>query len=86
MGWGLLLGSLSQQVQVDEVGREATYPALAAPGVADPLGRCRAPRTPLHQPRGPGVLPSRRGDRVLLPMRVSRFQELVALVGHHTAE
>jgi hypothetical protein len=29
-------------------------------------------------------LVSRSGDRVLLPMRVSRFRELVALVQRHT--
>jgi hypothetical protein len=33
LGWGLLLGSLSQQIQVDAVGMRATYPAWVPPFV-----------------------------------------------------
>jgi hypothetical protein len=89
LGWGLLLGSLSQQIQVDAVGMRATYPAWVPPVVRQEW-QIRWAEVEHLEPRSTSqgglvyYLVSRSGDRVLLPMRVSRFRELVALVQRHT--
>ena len=89
VGWGLLLGSLSQQIQVDEVGMQSTYPAWVPPWLRQEW-QIRWADVERLEPRSTSqgglvyYLVSRSGDRVLLPMRVARFRELVALVRHHT--
>ncbi|MEN9231474.1 MAG: hypothetical protein Q6L68_11250 [Thermostichus sp. DG02_5_bins_236] len=89
LGWGLLLGSLSQQVQVDEQGMQTTYPAWV-PAFLRQEWQIRWSEVERIEPRSTSqggmvyYLVSQSGDRVLLPMRVAHFKHLLAEVHRHT--
>ncbi|MEN9201970.1 MAG: hypothetical protein Q6K80_09130 [Thermostichus sp. DG_1_6_bins_120] len=89
LGWGLLLGSLSQQVHVDEQGMRATYPAWV-PAFLRQEWQIRWSEVERIEPRSTSqggmvyYLVTGAGDQVLLPMRVADFKQLLAEVQHHT--
>ncbi len=96
-GWGLLVGSLSQQIHLDEKGMKATYPSWVPPFLRQ---EWQIQWSDVEQivPRSTSqggmvyylVTQSRQQDgglveyRVLLPMRVARFNHLLAEVQRHT--
>lgn len=89
IGWGLLLGSLSQQVNVDDQGMRATYPAWV-PAFLRQEWQVQWSDVERIEPRSTsqgGVVyywVTQAGDRVLLPMRVAHFKQLWAEVQKHT--
>ena len=89
IGWGLLLGSLSQHVNVDSQGMRATYPGWV-PAFLRQEWQVQWVDVERMEPRSTsqgGVvyyLVTQAGDRVLLPMRVAHFKHLLAEVQKHT--
>ncbi|MCF2972570.1 hypothetical protein L1047_15345 [Synechococcus sp. Nb3U1] len=89
IGWGLLLGSLSQQVNVDDQGMRATYPAWV-PAFLRQEWQVQWSDVERIEPRSTsqgGVVyywVTQAGDCVLLPMRVAGFKRLLAEVQRHT--
>ncbi len=89
MGWVALLGSLSQEVILDDHGMESRYPAWV-PAFLRQEWQVRWSEVEHLEPRSTsqgGVvyyLVTRRGDQVLLPMRVAHFPQLLAAVQRHT--
>jgi hypothetical protein len=88
LGWGVVLGSLSQQIQLNEEGMRATYPGWVPPFVRQEW-QIRWADIERIEPRSTSqggmvyYLVSRGGDRVLLPMRVTRFKQLLAEIRRH---
>ncbi|MFS8856180.1 hypothetical protein NW851_03770 [Synechococcus sp. H55.7] len=89
LGWGVVLGSLSQQIQLDEKGMQATYPGWVPPFVRQEW-QIRWADVERIEPRSTSqggmvyYLVTQAGERVLLPMRVAGFQRLLAEVQRHT--
>ncbi|MGQ9838306.1 MAG: hypothetical protein ACUVRV_10155 [Cyanobacteriota bacterium] len=89
IGWGLLLGSLSQQVNIDSQGMRATYPSWV-PAFLRQEWQVQWLDVERVEPRSTSqggmvyYLVTQAGDRVLLPMRVAHFRRLLAEVEKHT--